>query len=470
MKKVFVSIAIAVLLAMAAQAEEVSRERAAEVASAFFQSAQAKGMKHAPSVSLKMVMSSSSLTGNGSSDAPAFYVFNNSSGPGFVIVSGDDAVTPVLGYSFENNFPEGEVLPPNLSAWLEGTARGIIAVRKSGIPVKETHEAWKSAGPGTPVKKLETAKWNQDDPYNRLCPKVFGALSITGCTATALAIVMRYHKWPERGTGTLPAYTTYSYYQRIDALELGHAYDWDNMLLRYYDDNGYPRFNDVEAEAVAVLMRDCGILMKSDYSPWGTGAMTDDIPGPLVENMGYDPGLQYVYKKDYGSAEWIALMKNEIDSNRPILYGGYTRDWAGHSFVFDGYDSEDFFSVNWGWGGMSDGYFDIDILDPYEQGLGGADEGFSVEQDAIINIKPPVVRESLDENTSMTYNKPEDRLTVMTLEGAAVTLTDRDGTVLDTVRAESGEAVFDMSEYKGTHVYTLRVEKDGDFVEVKLEF
>lgn len=470
MKKVFLILVMVLSCMLTTHAENVTGERAAETASAFFRSAQAKGMKMASAVSLKMVMSSSSFSGSQSSDVPAFYVFNNISGPGFVIIAGDDAVKPVLGYSFENNFPEGRTLPPNLSAWLEGTVRGIDAVRKSGVrPVKSATEAWEAAAPGTPVRKLETVKWNQDDPYYRLCPEMFGTLSLTGCTATALAIVMRYHKWPKRGTGELPGYYTYSYRFWVDGVKLGHIYDWDNMPLRYYDDYGNPTFTDAEAEAVAVLMRDCGILMESDYSPWGTGAMTDDIPGPLVENMGYDPGLQYVFKEDYGSAEWIALMKNEIDNNRPILYGGYTRDWAGHSFVFDGYDSEDYFSVNWGWGGMSDGYFDIDILDPYEQGLGGADEGFSVAQDAIIGIRP-YMQASLDESTSITYNKSEDRLTVTTLAGAGVTLFNESGSVVDALRAESGEAVFYLSEYKGQRIYVLQVENDGEFVEVKLEF
>lgn len=451
------------------QAENVTGERAAEAASAFFRSAQAKGMKMASAVSLKMVMGSSTFSSSQSSDDPAFYVFNNTSGPGFVIIAGDDAVRPVLGYSFENNFPEGRTLPPSLSAWLEGTARGIDAVRKSGVrPAKSASDAWETAAPGTPVRKLETAKWDQADPYYRLCPEFGGELCITGCTATALAIVMRYHRWPKRGVGELPGYDTYSYHFWVDGVKLGHTYDWDNMPLRYYDDYGNPTFTDAEAEAVAVLMRDCGILMESDYSPWGTGAMTDDILRPLVENMGYDSGLQYVFKEDYMASEWVELMKNEIDSDRPILYGGYTTDLAGHSFVLDGYDSEGYFSVNWGWGGMSDGYFDIDILDPYEQGLGGSDEGFSVAQDAIINIRPSMDT-PLDENTSVTYNKPEDRITVKTLAGADVILTDSKGTVLAEAVAEAGEASFNISGYED-RTFVLRVDNSRQSVEVTLEF
>jgi len=616
MKKLFVILALLLSLTWVAQAEKVTRERAEEMALTFFRSAQSAGISPASVPSFKMVMSSSAVSDALSSEEPAFYVFNNTSGPGFIIISADDAVKPVLGYSFENNFPEGRTLPPNLSAWLEGTAKGIIAVRKSGTePAAVAREAWKSAGPGTPVKELETAEWNQDDPYNRLCPEIYGMLSVTGCVATSLAIVMRYHEWPERGTGTLPGYRTASFGQWVDGIELGHAYDWDNMPLQYYNERGVPVFNDTEAEAVAVLMRDCGVLMKSDYTWYGTGAMTDDILEPLVENMGYDPSLQYIFKNRYGHDEWVSLMKNEIDNDRPIIYGGYAADGSGgHSFVLDGYDSEDFFSVNWGWGGSSDGYFDIDILDPYQQGIGGANSGFSVGQDAIIGIKPyrtepepsdekvayvgfegvdeneapytynglsvkveeiaqntpfmlyagmvsnlgdaaidgfevmfavtdmggktvevlsmdmetdPFVPQSgltycnevtvtqpiqdgyrirgyfrsaatpewtlirnnpgsgcvwelmledyaplgdpLDENTSVTYNKLDNKLTVGTLAGADVTLADVNGKVLTVVRAESGNASFDLSEY-GEDIYTLRVAKGRQSIEVKLEF
>ena len=461
------------------------------------------------------------------------------------------------------------------------------------------------------MKVLETALWDQSDPYNRLCPEVNGALSLTGCTATALAIVMRYHKWPVRGTGTLPGYTTVSYGAWVDEVELGHAYDWDNMPLRYHDDQWQPLFDGTEAEAVAVLMRDCGVLMKSDFTAEGTGAYTNDILVPLVENMGYSSSLQYVFKERYEPEAWTDLMKSEIDGGRPILYGGYTTDWAGHSFVLDGYDSEGFFSVNWGWGGMSNGYFDIDILDPYEQGAGGADAGFSVGQDAIIGIEPrepspfedklvyvedegedengapyvygglsvkvdeidqeipftvymgkvmnigdvaaeglevmlalvdgkgriaeelsiykvpePVQPQSgftyfadvtiktiidgdrirgyfrageeeewtviknspdndcawelllddyypktlLDENTSVTYNKTENRLTVNTLAGTEVTLVSGvDGSNLTVVPAVDGEVSVDLSEY-GVNVFVLQLRKGRQKVEVSLEF
>lgn len=372
-------------------ADNVSQQRAAEVASAFFRKA-AGGISPASVPSLRMVLSSKSLPRTSGAAEPSFYVFDNASGPGFVIVAGDDAAMPVLGYSFENNFPEGRTLPPNLAGWLEGIGGVIEAARQSGAePTEAVLEAWRTAGPGTPVREIETAKWNQDTPYWNDCPVYNGNNTYTGCTATALAIVMHHHKWPEKGTGTLPGYTTNSYQIQIDDRPLGHEYDWENMPMRYYDDYGSPVYNQAQAEAVATLMYDCAVLMKSDFGDadlGGTGAYTQSIPGPLMVNMGYDPEMRIVQKDDYGADQWLEMMKAEIDGDRPILYGGYTADWAGHSFVLDGYDSENYFRVNWGWGGMSDGYFLLDVLDPDMQGAGGSDAGFSVGQDAIIGLQP----------------------------------------------------------------------------------
>lgn len=391
MKKTLMILMLLLPWLWTASADNVSQQRAAEVASAFFRQA-GSGISPASAPSLRMVLSSKSLPKTSGAAEPSFYVFDNASGPGFVIVAGDDAAMPVLGYSFESNFPEGRTLPPNLAGWLEGIGGVIEAARQSGAePTEAVLEAWKTAGPGTTVREIETAKWNQETPYWNDCPVYYRNNTYTGCTATALAIVMRHHKWPERGTGTLPGYTTNSYQIQIDDRPLGHEYDWENMPLRYYDDYGSPVYNQAQAEAVATLMYDCAVLMKSDFGDaalGGTGAYTQSIPGPLMVNMWYDPEMRIVQKDDYGADQWLEMMKAEIDGNRPILYGGYTADGAGHSFVLDGYDSENYFRVNWGWGGMSDGYFLLDVLDPDMQGAGGSDAGFSFGQDAIIGLQP----------------------------------------------------------------------------------
>lgn len=374
-------------LSWKAGADTVTQEKAVEKAVAFFRMSGAAGISQVSVPSFKMILTSEELPGSNTKASvdPTFYVFDNASGPGFVIIAGDDAVMPVLGYSFENEFPEGTVLPPNLIAWLEGVRSEITAVRSGGIrPSDETRKAWSNLTSGNPVVTLETALWNQQEPYNLLCPKINGQPTYTGCTATALAIIMRYHRWPERGTGTLPGYTTATYNYSVPAVTLGYEYEWDNMLMEYKA--GY---SDAEANAVATLMRDCGVLMESDYGPYGTsgtGAYSSDIPYPLAMHMGYDKGARYVERGYYGAEEWYDVMKNELDNSRPILYTGYNSE-GGHAFVLDGYTDDNYFSVNWGWGGMSNGYFLLDALDPSSQGAGGSSSGYNQGQGAVIGIQ-----------------------------------------------------------------------------------
>lgn len=387
MRKILLVLMLLLPWSRVANADNITQEKAHETAAAFFRMSGSAGMSHMSAPSLRMILTSEDIHGSNTkaSAGPAFYVFDNASGPGFVIIAGDDAVLPVLGYSFENEFPDGSVLPPNLIAWLDGVRSEIAAVRADGVQASvETMKAWSDLTSGNPVVDLETALWNQQEPYNLLCPKINGQPTYTGCTATALAIIMRYHRWPERGTGTLPGYTTSSYNYSVPAVTLGYEYDWDNMLMEY--GTGY---SDAEANAVATLMRDCGVLIESDYGPYGTsgtGAYSFDIPYPLAMHMGYDKGARYVERGYYGTGEWYDVIKDELDSSRPVLYTGYNSE-GGHAFVLDGYTDDNYFSVNWGWGGMSNGYFLLDALDPGSQGAGGSSSGYNQWQGAVIGIQ-----------------------------------------------------------------------------------
>lgn len=389
-----------------AVADNVPQQRAAEQAAAFFRNAATAGISQTSAPSLKMIFTSETMPGTmtrTSSSAPAFYVFDNASGPGFVIISGDDAAMPVLGYSFENEFPEGKVLPPNLASWLEGKREEIIALRAKGIqPSSTAAGAWSKPAAGDPVVDMETALWNQDEPYNLLCPEIDNTPTYTGCTATALAIIMRYHQWPEKGTGVLPGYTTTTYSYSVPSVTLGYEYDWENMLMEYSSNN----YDDAQANAVATLMRDCGVMLESDYGPYGTsgtGAYSYTAIYPLAMNMGYDKSARYVQRGYYEAEEWYAVVKNELDCNRPLLFTGYNSE-AGHAFVLDGYTEDNYFSVNWGWGGMSNGYFLLDALDPSSQGAGGSSSGYNQGQGAIIGIQKDAGGEFIEDMRYSTYS------------------------------------------------------------------
>lgn len=361
-------------------AGNVTEQQARRVAVAFFQSAPLTRVSESD---LRLVRDSESSLTRSSGAAPAYYVFDNVAGGGFVIVAGDDVASPVLGYSFTEEFPEG-TLPPNVQGWLDGLREEINAARRDGVlPEEAVTRAWQDTKSGDVVVELETARWDQGDPYNQLCPLSRNKRTYTGCTATALAIIMRYHQWPERGTGTLPAYVTTTNSLTIPAQKLGHTYDWGNMPLDYGRS-----YTQAQAQAVATLMRDCGYMLESDYgtdADGGTAAYVDAVLR-VAEYMDYDKAILCVMRDSYNSSEWYELMQAELDSRRPVLYTGSSED-AGHAFVLDGYTTNNYYSVNWGWSGYYNGYFLLSALDPEGQGAGGGSGSYNNGQVAVIGIQ-----------------------------------------------------------------------------------
>lgn len=359
-------------------AGNVTVDQARQIAVSFWQSAP---VTRGGVPSLQMVFHSEDLVTRSSVQSPAYYVFDNTGGPGFVIVAGDDVAMPVLGYSFEHEFSKDN-LPANLKAWLEYMRDEVNEARRSGIKAQEAvTRAWKSMDAGEVVVKLETAEWSQGEPYNWYCPMINGQKAPTGCVITALAIVMRYHQWPEKGVGVLPGYETGNGIT-LPEISLGHPYNWANMLLKY----PWEGYTQAEAEAVATLMRDLGVMLQAGYGLDGTGAATSNIPSGLITYMGYDKATRWINRDHYSTIEWHQLMKVELNNNRPIIYSG-SNDEGGHAFVLDGYTTDNYFSVNWGWGGSCNGYFLLTALDPAGQGVGGSAEGYNNYQGAVIGIQ-----------------------------------------------------------------------------------
>lgn len=387
-------------------AGNVTEEQARETAVAFWQSARTRS---AASPSFRTVFHSENLVTRSSEGEAAYYVFGNESEPGFVIVAGDDVAVPVLAYSFEHDFSAGD-MPENLRDWLVQMRGEINRARRQGAKASErVARSWASTRAGTAVVGLETALWNQEGPYNAECPPIGSLATYTGCTATALAIVMRYHQWPECGTGTLPAYTTATHRLSVDEVVLGEAYDWTNMRLEYASGN----YTQREADAVATLMRDCAVGLQSDFGPVGsdgTTAYSSAIPSFLTTYMDYDRTCRYITRNRYNTGDWHRMMRDELDNSRPVIYRG-NNDEGGHAFVLDGYDSEGYFSVNWGWGGASNGYFLLSALDPYGQGAGGSDSGYNDNQGAVVGIQENAgggyvedIRFVAKESNGRTYN------------------------------------------------------------------
>ena len=259
---------------------------------------------------------------------PLFYVFSSEDG-GWVMISAEDATCPILAYSDEGQF-NGTNLPDGLKAWLDDYAKSIREARKYSVQADaNTARMWQVAGYRTKAsggKLLETAKWSQDAPYNLLCPEVTEGgktvRALTGCVATAMAIVCRFHQWPEKGKGTVGGYS----YKSEAGLTVNipsysideHEYNYSLMPLRYTSSA-----NSSQKNAVAQLMHDCGVMVEAGYNySYGTWAYSDNLCNALFKHLSYSGNARLEIRSEYNDVEWIQMIKNEIDADRPLLYGG----------------------------------------------------------------------------------------------------------------------------------------------------
>lgn len=326
---------------------------------------------------------------------PLFYVYNIENDGGFVMVSGDDRAFPVLAYADKGMF-QAYSMPSNLKNWLSFYEKEIsYIIEKTHAPSTEVREEWDALLEGaskaaSSIVLLPTANWDQVKPFNNLCPEDSGEQTLAGCVATAMGILMKYHQWPEKGTGS-NAYVTQSKKISVKA-NFNVAYDWGNMLDTYNRS-----WTSEQESAVATLIYHCGVATYMDYTFDGSGTTTWDAVNALTAYFGYDKGGYMVYKNLYTTSEWYDLVRNELNENRPLLYGGVTKSDEGHLFVIDGYNSQNYFHVNWGWSGLANGYYLLSSLAPQWQGAGGSIDGeaYSFEQDAIIGLKKKTTNQSL---------------------------------------------------------------------------
>ena len=306
-----------------------------------------------------------SRTATTASTSDAYYVFNNDAG-GFVIIAGDDAVTPVLGYTSTGSF-DAENLPDGLKDLLKSYERQIAAL---GSSYQANQTATRAAFTGE--KLLNTAKWNQMAPFNKYTPNNY----VTGCVATAGAIVMKYHGYPDKGTGS----HSYTWNGQTVSASFEHDYVWANMPAKY------DGTNDAAFDGVARLMSDLGVAVEMQYAQSGSGAYIGNLISALQTYFGYSKLTYLASIDDVGAEAWNAKLRGEIDGNRPILYSASDASSGGHSFIIDGYKGESF-SVNWGWGGYCNGFYQIGALNPQSEGRPTGDK-YNIGQSAVIGLQP----------------------------------------------------------------------------------
>lgn len=368
------------LLANAANAQQRSLADVKAIASSFHPNR--VEIQRAPrlgSQDLQITPSSKILSGYGLTDqCEAFYICSDASRSedGFVIVSGDEKMPAVLGYSSHGQFSI-DAIPDNMRYLLECYASQKENLANTQCKVSE---AQSSVGP------LLTCKWDQSTPYNNLCPMDAGGRSVTGCLATAASQVMYYHRYPDCGVGEVN-YVTESQHLPVNLNLEDYPFDWNNMLDRY--ESG--RYNNTQAEAVARLMYAVGAASRMDYSSDESGAHQYYLGKALVENFGYDQDLFALDHDNCTDQVWLNTIVRELNAGRPLFMAGQALD-GGHGFVLDGYDYDEFnnlfVSINWGWSGYYDGYFIITDLNPSGQGIGGFEGGYNSGQCILINWMP----------------------------------------------------------------------------------
>ena len=291
---------------------------------------------------------------------PAVYVFNGEDG--FVMVSANDATRAILGYSDEGLF-DATNIPQNMQFWMQMYADEIARVRDVQLVGPEVSEADEVSYPEvSPI--LDGVEWNQDKPFNNQCPKVNGERAMSGCVATAISQLMYAYKYPEKAIGGV----TYTLESGLTvSATYDTIYDWENMLPSY--NQGY---TSEQADAVSLLMFHVGAAGHMNYTPYASGTNSASMLNGLIEHFGYDAGID-IWMKDYmPESEVLAAMSEDLQKGQPIYMSGYTLKDEGHAFICDGMQSTGYLHINWGWGGMANGYFPLSALDPLSQGIGGS--------------------------------------------------------------------------------------------------
>ena len=384
------------------------------------------------------------------------YVFTTENS--FVLMAADDRVQPILGYSLTGRF-DVENMPANKRAWIREYNYGIqYAIDNQLRASSEVAQQWQDLAEGnfdvgraiTVVAPLIQTQWDQVSPYNMLCP----SNSVTGCVATAMAQVMKYWNYPAHGIGS-HSYTPYSHpeYGEQFADFQSTNYDWNNMLNTYSGSSTY-----IQKLAVATLMYHCGVSVDMNYSPNGSGAGNAIVAEALKTYFNYSSDVVYHGRSDYDDNTWINMLKADLNLNRPIWYCG-SGSGGGHAFVFDGYNNNNYFHVNWGWGGYCDEYYSINNMNPGPGGTGSGSNGiYNDYQGAIFGIHPSDCTANAPSNLTYTQNGRNVTLSWSAASGASSYKVYRNNGFIGNA---SSTSYSDTAPYGSSVYYVRSVDSQG---------
>lgn len=326
----------------------------------------------------------------------SYYVFPNANSKGFTIVSGDDRLPEIVGYSSQGSYDENN-LPKGFVSFMEAYQNlynkvnlGDAEALKNLAEIK----AWRNkknasaASTSAVAPLLGNIEWDQTSPYNNMCPLYDSVhVAATGCVATAMAQVMAYYKYPKQLKADIPGYVN-----RWNGIPMEiptitreeGVYDWDNMLPKY---NKEANATQLQKDAVAKLMYHCGAAVKMDYGPESAASVSAT---KLAKYFGYDADLMMdLNRSTFTLDKWMQIIDTELAAGRPVLYSGQASD-GGHQFICDGKDGEGLYHINWGWSGSQNGYFDLSLLNPEKGGTGSGSstEGYNRLCSITIGIAP----------------------------------------------------------------------------------
>ena len=363
------------LLSASVTATPITKKRARIKAQQF-----ASERRHMKSEDIQMAYSTTTEKGD-----TALFVFNVGKQHGFVIVANDDEDDGIFGYSDEGTF-DADNIPDNMKAWLNHCTATVSAKNRLEPAIRKAKSLSaipRTVHPTEVIEPLITSEWGQWFPFNTKCPVIKGDTCPTGCTATAMAQVMRYYRTPTTYCSGIPSYVARSTNLKIPALP-ATKFNWDIMPDRITDDTPQNSIDEV-----AKLMRYCGQATDMNYNPTGSGAYTFRIPERLPLYFDYPSTIHYEYRESYDEQGWDSLLVSELVKRQPVIYTAYTNLGQGHTFICDGYDGKGFYHINWGWVGVGNGYFRISEAFAKDENLNPNVKNYhlSMSQTALIGIK-----------------------------------------------------------------------------------
>jgi len=387
-----------------------------------------------------------------------FYAFNITPGPGFVIVSADDIIVPILAYSTTSNF-QSDLNKTGVVDWMNHAAQHVYRGIREQLPANQhISSLWSAYNSGqkpadmksSVVAPLIYTEWNQEPYYNAYCPVVSGSKTVTGCVATTMAQIMKFWSYPAQGAGAYSYDDGGGFYQNnIGTLSANFAdstYNWLAMPISVNTFNA----------SVASLMFQCGISVGMDYGTdaqggsgaqviggWGASAQT-----AYTTYFGYNPNtIQGVYESSYNATDWFNLIKTDLDAGRPVQYVGADPTAGGHTWVCDGYDGNGLLHMNWGWGGSANGYYNVNSLT-----AGGYN--FSTQEAALLGIEPLNPSPSNAANHISICAGDTAKLTAQIVGHATYNWTPALGLACPT-------CAYTLATPTGTTVYTAKIDSAG---------